>query len=96
MVAPKSPNMDSTLHNEFDRCYAEYIHHDCRAHDLFDIDVISDAIYGLKRGNAVLVHMVSVLSICILVYLICLFCIGMFRSVSVQVTPYRCLKLRKF
>jgi hypothetical protein len=53
IVAPNSPNMNSTLRNEFDRCYAEFIHHDCRVDDLFDIDVISDAISGLKRSKAV-------------------------------------------
>jgi hypothetical protein len=45
--------MDSTLHNEFDGYYAEYCHQDYRVDDIFDIDIISDAISGLERGKAV-------------------------------------------
>ena len=53
IVIPNSPIRDLALHNEFDRCYAEFCRHDCRFDDIFDIDVISDAISGLKRGKAV-------------------------------------------
>jgi hypothetical protein len=106
IAEPTSPNIDSTLHYEFDRCYAEYCHNDFSADNIFDLYVISDVSSGLKRGKAVgsdgisaeLLHSSHPVwsSICSYVYSICLLSMVMFRTVSAQVIPYLCSKERTF